>query len=283
MMGRMISLDNAIAKKDLKSLWTKKMFWKTWWMMALQSVCFSMPKMMSPGFCIAITPWLKALYKDDKEGLIERLVAHQPFYNCTPETSYFIAGLVCTIERDIAEDPNFDASSVAAVKAALMGPLSGVGDAIFWVTVRTVAASIAISLASAGNVLGLFAFPVIYHAFSVPTRIILLRTGYNLGSSFLESAYESGAIEMLTYGATIVGLIMVGSMVANFVNLNFAINLDSAGTTTLQGTLDSVVPKLNSLWVSLLCIWALRKGRSATFIIVVMFFAGIIGKLIGIF
>lgn len=261
------------------------MFWKTWWMMKLQSLCFSQPKMMSAGFCIAITPWLKALYPgpENKEKLCARLTAHQPFYNCTPETSYFIAGLVCSMEREAAEDPNFDAAAVTAVKAALMGPLSGVGDAIFWVTVRCIAASVAITLCTAGNVLGLFAFPVIYHAFSVPSRILLLRLGYNMGNSFLEAAYESGAIEMLTLGATSIGLIMIGSMAANFVSLNFAVKLDKEGVTTLQKTLDGVVPKLNSLWVTLVTLWALRKGRSATFVIIMMLVIGVLGKVVGLF
>jgi fructoselysine and glucoselysine-specific PTS system IID component len=277
----MISLD----KKDYSALWDKKMFWRIWWRMKLQSIAFSQPKMMSAGFCIALTPWLKALYpgEENKEKFAARLVAHQPFYNCTPETSYFIMGLCCAMEREGAEDENFDLAAVSAIKAALMGPLSGVGDAIFWVTVRTIAASVAITLAKDGNILGLFAFPLIYHALSVPFRIVVLRLGYNMGSSFLEAAYESGAIEMLTLGATCIGLMMVGAMAANFVNLNFAIKLDAAGATTLQSTLDGVVPKINSLWVTLATLWALRKGKNATFIIVVMLAVGILGKLIGLF
>lgn len=44
--------------------------------------------------------------------------------------------------------------SVNDIKAALMGPLSGIGDAVFLTTIRVVAAGIAISLAAQGNVLG---------------------------------------------------------------------------------------------------------------------------------
>ena len=56
-----------------------------------------------------------------------------------------------------------DPESVNEVKAALMGPLSGVGDAIFLSTLRVLAAGIGISLCQAGSWLGPIAFLLIYN------------------------------------------------------------------------------------------------------------------------
>ncbi|MGC3443915.1 PTS system mannose/fructose/sorbose family transporter subunit IID, partial [Enterococcus faecalis] len=66
----------------------------------------------------------------------------------------FIMGLVASMEKHNSEDENFDASSITAVKASLMGPLSGIGDSFFWGILRVIAAGIGISLASTGSPLG---------------------------------------------------------------------------------------------------------------------------------
>ena len=264
-----------------------KMRTKIYWRYVfLSQACFSQVKMMTAGFCYAMLPWLKKLYPDNKEKLIEAMVRHQPFFNCTPETAFFILGLCISMEGEYAADPeNFDPASISAIKAALMGPLSGVGDAIFWVTVRTIAASVAITLAQNGSMLAPFAFLVIYHVISEPLRWMMLKYGYSLGNNFLEMAYESGYVDMLTMGATTIGLIMVGAMCANFVSLNTAIILSGSGETaqTLQSALDSIFPKLLPLIVSLLALVGVRKGMNVAWIILIMVIVGIAGVGIGIF
>ena len=265
----------------------KKLRAKIWWRYEIMSsAAFSQVKMMTAGFCYAMLPWLKKLYPDNKEKLIEAMVRHQAFFNCTPETAFFILGLCMSMEGEYAADPeNFDPASISAIKAALMGPLSGVGDAIFWVTVRTIAASVAITLAQNGSMLAPFAFLVIYHVISEPLRWLMLKYGYSLGNNFLEMAYESGYVDMLTMGATTIGLIMVGAMCANFVSLNTAIILSGSGETaqTLQSALDSIFPKLLPLIVSLLTLVGIRKGINVAWLIVIMVIVGIAGVGIGIF
>ena len=264
-----------------------KMRTKIYWRYVfLSQACFSQVKMMTAGFCYAMLPWLKKLYPDNKEKLIEAMVRHQAFFNCTPETAFFILGLCMSMEGEYAADPeNFDPASISAIKAALMGPLSGVGDAIFWVTVRTIAASVAITLAQNGSMLAPFVFLVVYHVISEPLRWLMLKYGYSLGNNFLEMAYESGYVDMLTMGATTIGLIMVGAMCANFVSLDTAIILSGSGETaqTLQSALDSIFPKLLPLIVSLLTLVGIRKGINVAWLIVIMVIVGIAGVGIGIF
>jgi len=264
-----------------------KMRTKIYWRYVfLSQACFSQVKMMTAGFCYAMLPWLKKLYPDNKEKLIEAMVRHQAFFNCTPETAFFILGLCMSMEGEYAADPeNFDPASISAIKAALMGPLSGVGDAIFWVTVRTIAASVSITLAQNGSILAPIVFLAIYHLFSTIVRWYGLKFGYSLGNQFLETAYESGYVDMLTMGATTIGLIMVGAMCANFVSLDTAIILSGSGETaqTLQSALDSIFPKLLPLIVSLLALVGVRKGMNVAWIILIMVIVGIAGVGIGIF
>ncbi len=264
----------------------KATFRKTYIRCCLMSLCFSQVKMMTVGTCVAMIPWLRKLYPQP-DRFKEAMVRHQPFFNCTPETAYFIIGLCLAMEKEHAADPeHFSPEPISAIKAALMGPLSGVGDAIFWVAVRTIATSVAVSLASSGNILGPVMFVLIYHGISMPTRWFLLKTGYNLGGKFVENAYESGIVDMLTSAATSVGLIMVGAMCANFVKLTTLIVIAGAGTKTptlLQASIDNIFPKLLPLIVSLVTLMLVRKRVNASWLIVGMLVIGIVGSYLTIF
>lgn len=59
----------------------KKLRAKIWWRYEIMSsAAFSQVKMMTVGFCFAMTPWLKKLYGDDQEKMAEAMVRHQPFF-----------------------------------------------------------------------------------------------------------------------------------------------------------------------------------------------------------
>lgn len=51
------------------------------------------------------------------------------------------------MEEVNATDDSFDTSAISNVKLALMGPLSGVGDAFYWGTLRILATGVGTSLA----------------------------------------------------------------------------------------------------------------------------------------
>lgn len=76
-------------------------------------------------------------------------------YNVTPYISTLPLGIAAAMEEKRAEDiENFDTDSITNVKTAFMGPLSGIGDSIYWGTIRVIAMGIGTSLAIKGNILG---------------------------------------------------------------------------------------------------------------------------------
>ena len=268
-------------------LWDNGLYWKIYLRYTvLASCCFSQVKMMTVGFTIGMLPWLRRLYPEKGERFTDTLVRHQAFFNCTPETAYFILGLILSMEGEYHDAPDdFDPASITAMKAALMGPLSGIGDAIFWVAVRTIATSVALNIAQSGSMLAPFAFLLVYHAFSMPVRMLLLRYGFNLGSAFLESAYEGGYLELMTTATAMLGLMMVGAMAANFVSLQTPLILAGKGSESpsyLQAAINSIFPKLLPLAVTMATFWATRKGIAAIWIILVMLVVGIAGVGLGI-
>ena len=60
-------------------------------------------------------------------------------------------GLNAAMEKANSEHEDFDEESINAIKASLMGPLAGIGDSVFWGTIRLIAASIGIPLAMSGG------------------------------------------------------------------------------------------------------------------------------------
>ena len=133
--------NNKLTKKDIN-----KIFWRSFSVNA----SFNYERQMSQGCQYSLSPVLRKLYPE-KEKLADALKRHSEFFNSTPMVDPFIFGVVAAMEEENANNEEFDISSINAVKASLMGPLAGIGDSLFWGTLRPLAGGIACSLALAGN------------------------------------------------------------------------------------------------------------------------------------
>ena len=128
--------ESRITKKDINSV-----FWRAFTINA----SFNYERQMSQGFVYSMLPVLKKLYPD-KEQMKEALKRHSEFFNVTPMASTLVMGITAAMEEQNARNREFDVNSINAVKASLMGPLSGIGDSVFWGTLRPLAGGIACSL-----------------------------------------------------------------------------------------------------------------------------------------
>ena len=131
-----------------------KEFMSSFWRSCALQGCFNYERQQGLGFGYAMIPSLRRIYKDDPEGLKDALKRHLTFYNITPQCTTFVQGIVIAMEEEAIGNKDFDKSSINAVKTALMGPLSGIGDSIFWGTLRTIGLGIGISFSIQGNILG---------------------------------------------------------------------------------------------------------------------------------
>ena len=99
---------------------------------------------------------------------------------------------------------------------------------------------------------------------SLAVKYILIRTGYSLGSTFIEKVFNSGLLEIVTKAASILGLVMVGSMVASMVTVNVGFVWTFGGTeVAIQPVLDSIMPGVLSLAVTFGVVKLLKKGHNA--------------------
>ena len=209
-------------------------------------------RMHATGFIWTLMPALRRYYEEGSKEFTDALVRHTSFYNITQNVGTFCLGLVASMERENARDPEFDDRSITAIKTALMGPMSGIGDAIFWGVIRVIAASVGISLAMQGSVLGPVLFFLIYNIPSVLTRYYLTYAGFSMGSDFLAKMNEGGLMRTITKCASILGLMMVGGMTASNVHFTSAVQfiIEGQDPILLQTYLDSIFKGLVPLLVT---------------------------------
>ena len=145
------------------------------------------------------------------EGKKAAYARHQSFFNTHAVAFNFIAGLSYALEKD-AKDGKVPGETIDAIKASLMGPTAGMFDSIFFNCLRVIGAGIAIGLCAQGNILGTLIFILLYGVSQSVLKYILLKLGYTLGTSFIDTVFNSGLMAIATRSAAILGLIMVGAM-----------------------------------------------------------------------
>lgn len=237
---------------------------------------------MGLAFGVMMDKILKKIYHDDPEGYAQALVRHTSFFNITVQFAPFVAGIAASMEEKIAKN-EIPAESVNDVKAALMGPLSGIGDSIFLTTLRVLAAGIGVSLAQAGNPFAPLIFLLIYNIPAFVLRAWGVQKGYELGVGMLETAQKNGIMDKVMTIAGIVGIMVLGSMTVDMFWAEIAVQFGSGDeVTALQDVLDSILPGMFALVCMGLYYWLLGKKVSPTILILGTMLVGVIGVYFGV-
>lgn len=164
-----------------------------------------------------------------------------------------------------------------------MGPLAGIGDAIMLVTLRTIATSIAAGFCLKGSIIGPILFLLIYNIPHYIIRYFGTFIGYNMGINILRKANQTGIMSSINYAISIVGLMVIGGMTADYVSINVGFNIGSAANPiTIQSILDSIMPKIAPLGVTLLIYYLLGKQISVNWLLIGIILVGILGSFFGI-
>lgn len=229
------------------------------------------------GFCWAMLPLLRKLYEEGSPQMAEATQREQLLYNTTPQCHPFIMGLAMSMEEQAASDPDFDPSAIVSLKTSLMGPLAGIGDSFFWGTFKVLAATIGVSFATQGNPLA----PIIaFLIYNIPAQLVRwfgLKWGYQAGEKTLASLAESGSIQKVITGSSIVGLMVVGSMVPSMVDISFAWEwVSDSGTISLQSMFDAFIPGMVPLLITAIMYYFVKKKARPVYMILLLFVIGMI-------
>lgn len=238
----------------------------------------------SLGFCYAMIPALKVLYPN-KEEFNEALQRHNEFYNCHPYTGNAVLGVTLALEEQRAMGRPISGEAISSTKAALMGPLSSIGDSVFKATFMTIFAAIAAALALDGNTIAPIVFIVPNVLLNVFSRWYFIKYGHKLGTDMIAKMQSTNIIEKFVEGATIVGMMVVGAMTVSFVKLSLASTwMIGEKEIVLQALLDSIMPNLLPLLVVLSYYWILSRDKKGMYTCIILTFAiGILGKAVSLF
>ncbi|AJH00900.1 PTS system mannose/fructose/sorbose family transporter subunit IID [Clostridium beijerinckii] len=247
---------------------------------------FNFERMQAIGFCVTLIPALKKLYKGDE--LSAALKRHLEFFNTQPFMATPIMGITAAMEEQKANGADIDEGSISGVKIGLMGPLAGVGDPIFWGTLRPVLAALGAGLALTGSIIGPLIFFIGFNAIRLATNWYGMFYGYEKGTQ-LVADMGGNKLRYLTEGASVLGLLVIGGLVSKWttVNIPFVLSKYTQAdgkevVTTIQSVLDSLMPGLVPLLLTFLCMYLLKKKVNPLVIIFGLFAVGILGVACGI-
>lgn len=273
-------MEKKLNKKDLINIFIRSNF-------LLGS--FNFERMQAIGFCVSLLPALRKVYKDDKPAMAAAMKRHLEFFNTQPFLATPIMGITAAMEEKKANGADISDQTISGVKVGLMGPLAGVGDPIFWGTLRPVLAALGAGIALTGSIMGPLIFFIVFNAIRLATNWYGVMYGYSKGTELVN---EMGGNKMrfLTEGSSVLGLLVMGALVAKWTTVNMPLVLssytNSAGeqvTTTVQTILDSLMPGIVPLLMTFACMWLLRKNVNPLIIILGLFALGIVGYAIGLF
>lgn len=244
---------------------------------------FNMTKMEANCFTNTMAPAIEQVYVDDPEGKREAYLRHQAFFNTHAVALDFIAGLSYALEKDCAEG-KVPGQTIEALKASLMGPTAGMFDSLFFNCLRVIGAGIAIGLCSQGNIAGTFIFILLYGVTQSILKWFLLKAGYTLGTSFIDSIYNSGLMQVATKAASILGVMMVGCMTATTVGfpLNWTVTIGDTSLVVLD-LFESIYPGILSVAIVLIMLAFIKKGVRPIVLIFGLLIFCLLGAAVGIF
>ncbi|MBB1167210.1 PTS system mannose/fructose/sorbose family transporter subunit IID [Lacticaseibacillus paracasei] len=289
---------------------------KVWWRSTFIQGSWNYERMQNGGWAYTLIPALKRLYhtKEDRSAALKR---HLEFFNTHPYLASPIIGVTMALEEERANGAPIDDKAIQGVKVGMMGPLAGVGDPVFWFTVKPIIGALAASLAMAGNIMGPILYFVLWNAIRMAFLWYTQEFGYKAGSKITEDL-SGGLLQEVTKGATILGMFILGSLVNRWVSVKFtpvvsdvpnqkgayidwsslpsgskgiqkALELQSQGLSltkdkvlTLQDNLDSLIPGLMGLLLTLFCMWLLKKKVSPIVIILGLFVVGVVFHVVGL-
>ena len=289
---------------------------KVWWRSTFLQGSWNYERMQNLGWAYAMIPAIKKLYtkKEDQAAALER---HLEFFNTHPYVASPILGVTLALEEERANGAEIDDTAIQGVKIGMMGPLAGIGDPVFWFTVRPILGALGASLAMTGNIVGPLLFFIGWNAIRMAFLWYTQEFGYKAGSEITKDM-SGGILQDITKGASILGMFILAVLVQRWVSITFSVNLPAKqlsegayivfpeGTVTgtelkgtlgqalsgfsleptqaqtLQGQLDSLIPGLMGLLLTFLCMYLLKKKVTPITMIIGLFIVGILARFFGI-
>lgn len=279
---------NEVAKTEKKRMIPKRALIKSWlnWENWVQT-CYNYERMMGQSVVMAFLPIVKHLYPNNKEKQIDLLTRESEFFNVQIEFGSCIIGLAISMEEDKAQGENVPNELITNLKTSLMGPLAGVGDTIYQGVLIPILLALCIDItqAGSGNIWGAILYAALMVGISYGFSYWNFSFGYNAGGEAIMDFLEKGILNKLIKAASIMGCMVMGGLIVNYVGIKCGLVFNASGTEfNLQESLfDAVLPNILPLGATLGIYWLMSyKKWTSIKIILLIVVISIIGGATGI-
>ena len=209
---------NLTPAPDLDQKTLNKMAWRSCFLQA----SFNYERMQAAGWLYSILPGLEKIHTD-KDDLATSMTHNMEFFNIHPFLVTFAMGICLSLEQNKADIP-----TIRAVRVSLMGPLGGIGDALFWMTLVPILAGITSQMAIAGNIAGPIVFLLIFNIIQIAIRFGLMNWSYKMGTQAIDALMDN--MKAFTRAASILGVFVVGCLTVTMGGTQIALTIPNGSS-----------------------------------------------------
>ena len=209
---------NLTPAPDLDQKTLNKMAWRSCFLQA----SFNYERMQAAGWLYSILPGLEKIHTD-KDDLAASMTHNMEFFNIHPFLVTFAMGICLSLEQNKADIP-----TIRAVRVSLMGPLGGIGDALFWMTLVPILAGITSQMAIAGNIAGPIVFLLIFNIIQFAIRFGLMNWSYKMGTQAIDALMDN--MKAFTRAASILGVFVVGCLTVTMGGTQIALTIPNGSS-----------------------------------------------------
>ena len=268
-----------IPKAALVKAW---LIWETF-----PQTCYNYERMMGQVVAHMFSVIIGFLYKDNPEKRKEVMKREIEFFNVHIEFGACILGMAIALEEQKAMGEEIPGEFITNLKTSLMGPLAGMGDTMWRGVVIPILLALCIDLtrSGSGNVWGAVIYAVVIVVAAYGLSYWNFMFGYKAGSEAIMDFLEKGILNKLIKGASIMGCMVMGGLIVNYVTCICGIEIPSSTSTYSIQTnlLDAICPKILPLAMTMLVYYLINKRRwSSVKVIGLIVVIGIVGGVTGI-
>ncbi len=246
-----------IPKAALIKAW---LIWETF-----PQTCYNYERMMGQVVAHMFSVIIGFLYRDNPEKQKEVMRREIEFFNVHIEFGACILGMAIALEEQKAMGEEIPGEFITNLKTSLMGPLAGMGDTIWQGVVIPILLALCIDLtrSGSGNVWGAIIYAVVIVAAAYGLSYWNFMFGYKAGSEAIMDFLEKGILNKLIKGASIMGCMVMGGLIVNYVTCICGIVIPSSTSSysIQESFLDAVCPKILPLAMTMLVYYLINKRR----------------------
>lgn len=207
---------------------------------------------------------LRKIYGGDEDAFNKAVLNQLDcVFNATPPVCGLVLGAGLALE-DTGHEAGMQAEN--DLKVGLMGPISGIGDVFCWILPPTILGSIASYMATEGSPIGILLWIAVWLVFLV-WRLQNYNQGYNAGVSVITTMADK--ISVLTEAASILGLMVVGSLIYSNVIIHTPL-VFAYGDISLsiqEGVIDLIFPNLLGIIITATVYRLIKRGANLSLVI----------------